>query len=62
MFMHWLFCAVIQYAFDLPILPFAGMVEENLANEIDFRKESKNANICRENFKITGRDKKVYIP
>ena len=39
MFMHWLFCAVMDYAFELPILPFAKTIEDNLEKEIDFRIE-----------------------
>lgn len=40
MFMHWLFCAVLDYAFNLPILSFANTIERNLEKEIDFRIEA----------------------
>ncbi len=59
--MHWLFCAVMDYAFDLPILSFANKIEENLEKEINFKIEAENAKLCKKNFIITKR-KDVYVP
>ena len=61
MFMHWLFCYVMEKSFDLPFLVFTKRIEDELVKEIDFRHEAANAEICRENFKKCGR-KDVYIP
>lgn len=59
--MHYVFCWVIDRAFDLPILPFADTIEQELEKELDFRKEARNAEICRKNFKQSNRND-VYIP
>lgn len=59
--MHWLFCAVIEKVFDLPVMHFHESIEGNLAKEIDFRIESDNANRCKQAFLDEGRQD-VYIP
>jgi len=59
--MHWLFCAVIDWSFDLPILFLAKTIEENLEKEIDFRLESRNQKVCKQNFLKT-QNANVYVP
>jgi len=43
MFVHWLFCYVIEKSFDLPILAFADNIEKELGKEVDFRIEANNS-------------------
>ena len=61
MFMHWLFCYVMEKSFEIPILPFATKIERELEKEIDFSIEAENAETCKRNFTITNRHD-VYIP
>jgi predicted unusual protein kinase regulating ubiquinone biosynthesis (AarF/ABC1/UbiB family) len=61
MFMHWLFCYVMENAFDLPILAFADTIERNLAKEINFNIEAENAEKCRIGFEKVGRTD-IYVP
>ena len=66
--MHRIICTVIEYAFELPILPFVDNIEWNLEKEIDFSIEDgksyiklENTEICRKNFNSTQRTD-VYLP
>ncbi len=40
MLMHRIICTIIDYSFNLPILPFVDNIEENLEKELDFRIEA----------------------
>jgi len=59
--MHWVICAVIQYAFDLPFLEFQESIEDNLRKEIDFNIEKSNAELARIGLQKCDRHD-VYIP
>lgn len=47
MYMHHVICAVLEYAFDLPLLRFQKVIEDNLSKEIDFTIEYENAELAR---------------
>jgi len=40
MFMHYVFCYAMGWAFDIPILDIALKVEEELEKELDFNLEA----------------------
>ena len=61
MFMHKVICGVLEYAFQIPILHFAQVIEDNLAKEINFNIEAENAKRCKENF-IKIKNDSVYVP
>jgi predicted unusual protein kinase regulating ubiquinone biosynthesis (AarF/ABC1/UbiB family) len=56
--MHWVVCAVLQQAFDLPILTFQKTIEDNLEKEIDFQHELENG----EKARVINKRNDIYIP
>jgi aarF domain-containing kinase len=62
MHMHWLICAVLQYSFNLPLLPFTEFIEENLAKEINFKTEAENMEKARFFMESHNNTPNIYIP
>lgn len=58
---HYLFCYMLDRAFDMPFLSFAKTVEDNLRKEIDFNLEAENAEQIRADLQTMNRNN-IYVP